>query len=129
MHLRDFLEQHGSQLASTIEKNLTPIYNPLNPEGIDEFEEKIPLLLRRPFPVQSELIKGIAKALYRAGRHHLFVTGDGMRQDDDRPLYCCDGCFSSTGARRLPHAPCRKVDKGDEVDNAGSPRGGHERKK
>jgi SNF2 family DNA or RNA helicase len=76
MHLRDFLEQHGSQLASAIEKNLTPIYNPLNPEGIDEFEGKIPLLLRRPFPVQSELIKGIAKALYRAGRHHLFVTGE-----------------------------------------------------
>ena len=42
MHLRDFLEKHGSQLASTIERNLTPVYNPLNPEGIEKFEEDAP---------------------------------------------------------------------------------------
>jgi SNF2 family DNA or RNA helicase len=76
MHLRDFLEKHGNQLASTIERNLTPVYNPLNPEGIEEFEGKMPMLLRKPFPVQSELIKGISKALYKVRRHHLFVTGE-----------------------------------------------------
>lgn len=48
----------------------------MNPEGVDEFEEKITMLLRKPFPVQTELIKGIAKALYKVGRGHLFITGE-----------------------------------------------------
>jgi SNF2 family DNA or RNA helicase len=74
--LKDFLERHGARLGEKIEQNLTPVYNPLHPEGVEEYGQKMLTLLRKPFPVQAEVIKGISKALYRQGRHHLFVCGE-----------------------------------------------------
>ena len=76
MQLNDFLEKYGSQLAAAVENNLTPVYNPLKPEGVEEFGKKIPTLIRKPFPVQGELIKGLSKALYKKNRQHLFITGE-----------------------------------------------------
>jgi SNF2 family DNA or RNA helicase len=57
-------------------KTLTPVYNPLHPEGVAEYGKRMEKLLRKPFPVQAEVIKGISKALYRNGRRHLFVYGE-----------------------------------------------------
>jgi SNF2 family DNA or RNA helicase len=76
MELRKFIEKYGARLASKVEESLTYLYNPLKPEGILEFEERIPALLRKPFPVQGEIIKGLSKALYSDGRRHLFLTGE-----------------------------------------------------
>jgi hypothetical protein len=74
--LKDFLERHGSCLGEKIEQNLTPVYNPIYPEGVEEYGKKMEELLRKPFPVQAEVIKGISKALYGSGRRHLFVCGE-----------------------------------------------------
>ncbi len=74
--LKDFLERHGARLGEKIEQNLTPVYNPLRPEGVGAYEEKMLPLLRKPFPVQGEVIKGISKALYDLKRRHLFVCGE-----------------------------------------------------
>ena len=74
--LKDFLERHGARLGEKIEQNLTPVYNPLHPEGVEEYGQKMLTLLRKPFPVQAEVIKGISKALYGQGRRHLFVCGE-----------------------------------------------------
>jgi SNF2 family DNA or RNA helicase len=76
MELRKFIEKHGARLASKIEENLTYVYNPLKPEGVEEFERRIPGLVRKPYPVQAEIIKGLSKALYRDGRKHLFLAGE-----------------------------------------------------
>ena len=74
--LKDFLERHGARLGEKIEQNLTPVYNPLHPEGVEEYGQKMLALPRKPFPVQAEVIKGISKALYGRGRRHLFVCGE-----------------------------------------------------
>jgi len=76
MQLKDFLEKYSSQLTATIEQNLTPIYNPLQPTNVEDFERKIPTLLRKPYPVQAEVIKGISKALYKEQRQNLFIVGE-----------------------------------------------------
>ncbi|MEM7827953.1 MAG: DEAD/DEAH box helicase [Candidatus Aenigmatarchaeota archaeon] len=76
MTLREFIEKYSSTLTRRIEESLTPVYNPLVPEGVEEYEGKMPSLLRKPFPVQAEIIKGLSKALYRAGRRHLFLVGE-----------------------------------------------------
>lgn len=74
--LKDFLERHGACLGEKIEENLTLVYNPLHPNGVEEYERTMLGLLRKPFPVQAEVIKGISKALYSSGRRHLFVCGE-----------------------------------------------------
>jgi SNF2 family DNA or RNA helicase len=76
LNLKEFIERHGSALVQKIEQNMTPLYNPLQPEGVEEFEKKISTLLRKPFPVQAEIIKGLSKALYKEGRGRLFVSGE-----------------------------------------------------
>ncbi len=76
MELRKFIEKYGAQLSSRIEENMSYVYNPLKPEGVGEYEQKIPALMRTPYPVQGEVIKGLSKALYREGRNHLFLVGE-----------------------------------------------------
>jgi len=77
MKLKRFLTEYGPQLAGKISNLLAPIYDPVSPpEGNDEFDEKIKGLLRQPFPVQAEIVKGLATALYREGKHRLFVCGE-----------------------------------------------------
>lgn len=74
--LKDFLDRHGARLGEKIEQNLTPVYNPLHPVGVEGYGKNMEVLLRKPYPVQAEVIKGISKALYESGRRHLFVCGE-----------------------------------------------------
>lgn len=76
MKLKEFIESFSGNLVSRIESSLNPLYNPLNPTGVDEFENKIPWLLKKPFRVQEEIIKGLSKALYRSGRNRVFLVGE-----------------------------------------------------
>lgn len=70
--LRDFIEQNGKILGETIEKYLTPVWKPN--EKI--YEREITNLLKKPFSVQKEIIRGLAKALYKEGRRKLFLCGE-----------------------------------------------------
>lgn len=55
---------------------MRPVYNPLNPGKVSHYEGKIKNLLRRPFRVQEEVIKGMSKALYEERLRHLFLVGE-----------------------------------------------------
>ncbi len=74
--LKDWLERHGPAIGELIEKKLTPVYNPLAPEGVEEYGEKLPALLKTPYSVQAEVINGSAKDLFQAGRKRIFVVGE-----------------------------------------------------
>ncbi len=74
--LKEFLERHSARLARKVESSLSPVYNPLQPEGVEEYGEKMQALVRRPFPVQAEVIKAVSKALYGEGRRRLFICGE-----------------------------------------------------
>jgi len=76
MELRKFLEKYGERLVSRVEDTLSYVYNPLKPEGVEGFDPKIPFLLRRPYPVQGEIIRAVSKALYRENLKHLFICGE-----------------------------------------------------
>jgi len=76
MELRTFIEKYGAQLSARIEANMSYIYNPLKPDGVGEYDQKLPALMREPYPVQGEVIKGMSKALYQEGRNHLFLVGE-----------------------------------------------------
>lgn len=75
--LAEFIETHGKAIGEKIEQELTPVYNPDKSDPIAEsFDEKINSLLRIPFPVQKEVIKGLSKAMYYEGRRKLFICGE-----------------------------------------------------
>jgi SNF2 family DNA or RNA helicase len=75
--LAQFIETHGKAIGDKIEQELTPVYNPDKSDTITEsFDEKIDSLLRAPFPVQKEVIKGLSKAMYYEGRKKLFICGE-----------------------------------------------------
>lgn len=74
--LKDWLERHGPAIGQLIEKKLTPVYNPLKPEGVEEYAKRLPALLKTPYSVQGEVIKGAAKALFKAGRKRIFLVGE-----------------------------------------------------
>jgi len=70
--LMEFIERHGKALGEKVERELTPLYNPMEADPATQ----IATLLRNPFPVQEQVIKGLAKALYHEGRKKLFVCGE-----------------------------------------------------
>jgi SNF2 family DNA or RNA helicase len=70
--LMEFIEKHGKALGEKVERELTPLYNPMENDPAVEMAA----LLRNPFPVQEQVIKGLAKALYHEGRKKLFVCGE-----------------------------------------------------
>lgn len=76
MELRKFLDKFGVQLARTIDTNLAPVYNPMKPVGVEQFNQKIAALPKKPFHVQAEIIKALSKALYVEDREHLFLVGE-----------------------------------------------------
>lgn len=76
MKLKEFIDKYSDGIAEVIEERLNPVYNPLKPEGVEEYEAKMPELLRVPFPVQGEVIKAISKALYHQKREKLFIVGE-----------------------------------------------------
>ncbi len=74
--LKEFLDTYGGILGQNIETNLTPVYNPLRPVGVAEFQQRIEALRKTPFRVQGEIIKAVSKAAYRDSREHVFVVGE-----------------------------------------------------
>ncbi len=75
--LREFIEKNGKALGDKIEKVLTPVYNPLKTDSVVEtYTHKIKTLQRKPYPVQEEIIKGLAKAIYHERRERLFLCGE-----------------------------------------------------
>lgn len=74
MTIKDLLNEYSEAISEKIQKELTPIYNP-NDESLEKYETKIKSLLRKPFPVQGEIIKGLSKAMYETKREKLFVCG------------------------------------------------------
>ena len=48
--LKDFLERHGARLGEKIEQNLTPVYNPLHPEGVEEYGQRCSRCYVNPSP-------------------------------------------------------------------------------
>jgi len=70
--LMEFIEKHGKALGEKVERELTPVYNPLDTSPGLEMKP----LLRAPFPVQEEIIKGMAKAMYRLDRKKLYIGGE-----------------------------------------------------
>lgn len=75
--LKEFIEANGKALGDKIEQELTPIYNPEKSDPVVAgYDRGIDNLLRKPFPVQEEVIKGLAKALFNEGRRRLFVCGE-----------------------------------------------------
>ena len=76
MELKKFLEKYGERLVSRVENMLSYVYNPLKPEGTVNFDRKIPSLLRKPYPVQGEIIRAVSKALYQDGLNHIFICGE-----------------------------------------------------
>ncbi len=76
MQLKEFVDRYGGQIATTISTQMEPIFDPIVPSGVEEFVPRLERLLRPPFPVQAEIIKGVAKALYSAKREHNFIVGE-----------------------------------------------------
>ena len=75
--LAEFIETHGKAIGEKIEQELTPVYNTDKADTITEsFDEKIDSLLRAPFPVQKEVIKGLSKVMYYESRKKLFICGE-----------------------------------------------------
>ncbi len=74
--LKEFLDTYGGILGQNIETNLTPVYNPLRPVGVAEFQQRIEALRKVPYRVQGEIVKAVSKAVYRDSREHLFVVGE-----------------------------------------------------
>lgn len=70
--LMEFVERHGKALGEKVERELTPVYNPSNTSPALEMKP----LLRAPFPVQEQIIKGLAKAMYHEGRKKLYACGE-----------------------------------------------------
>ena len=72
--LKEFITNKGNLISKQIEKTLTPLYSV---GGEDKkAEERINELLRTPFPVQKEIVKGLSKAMYQHGREKLFISGE-----------------------------------------------------
>lgn len=40
MELRKFLDKFGVQLARAIDASLSPVYNPMKPSGVEQFNQK-----------------------------------------------------------------------------------------
>lgn len=74
MTIKDLLNEYSEAISEKIQKELTPIYSP-DDKSLEKYETKIKKLLRKPFPVQGEIIKGLSKAMYDEKREKLFVCG------------------------------------------------------
>ena len=73
MNLKDFVEKYHNKLVERLEQDLRPVYQP---DRTAAPSPKIVSLLRKPFPVQTEIIKGMARAMFDLGRRKLFVCGE-----------------------------------------------------
>lgn len=74
--LTEFLSSHGEDLAASLEARLSPVYSPENSEEASRYAARLDALARPLYPVQAEIAKGMAKALYESERVRLFLCGE-----------------------------------------------------
>lgn len=74
--LKDFLFEWGDVLGQKVIDSVAPVYNPLAPEGVEQFEEKLERLKRPLFPSQAEVAKALAKGFYVKGKQSLILCGE-----------------------------------------------------
>ncbi len=77
MTLAAFLDGHAAELAEAVMARCAPLYDPRqgDPEA-DVFGDRLAQLVRRLYPVQAEIAKGLALAAYRRGRRRLLLCGE-----------------------------------------------------
>jgi len=75
LKIKDFVELYGPSISRVIDENLRPVYTPGVSDG-GRYLESIQSLLRRPFRVQEEVIKGLSRAIYEEGRRRIFCVGE-----------------------------------------------------
>ncbi len=75
--LNDFLTHWGDALASKLLKVATPLHDPLKPENVESFQEKLSKIPRvlKPLPIQGEVIKALAKAFYIEKQNSAILVG------------------------------------------------------
>jgi len=74
MSLSGFLGRFGKQLGNKVTQSLDVVYDPSNKDSIEktrDYDERIEKLIRTPFPVQQEIIKGVSLGLYGRNRNNL----------------------------------------------------------
>lgn len=72
--LKDFLDNYGSSLAERIDMELEVIHNPLRDRN-EDMAAFMSRLKKKPFPVQSEVIKGVVK-YFQAGNRAVYITAE-----------------------------------------------------
>jgi len=72
--LKDFLDSYGPSLAKRVNDELEVIHDPLNDQS-KEMDEILDNLNKRPFPVQSQVIKGAVKS-FRNGNRSVYITAE-----------------------------------------------------
>jgi SNF2 family DNA or RNA helicase len=75
MTLAEFVEKHHKRLVERLNKDLRPLYEPTNIADGNK-SEKLQTLLRTPFPVQGEVIKGLSMAMFDKERTKAFICGE-----------------------------------------------------
>jgi len=72
--LKDFLDNYGSSLAERIDRELEVIHDPLRDQD-DNMAVFMSKLKKKPFPVQSEVVKGVVKS-FQAGNRAVYITAE-----------------------------------------------------
>lgn len=72
--LKDFLDNYGPSLAERIDRELKVIHDPLRDKH-DDMDIIMSRLKKKPFPVQSEVIKGAVKS-FQTGNSAVYITAE-----------------------------------------------------
>ena len=72
--LKDFLDNYGPSLAERIDKELVVIHDPLRDQD-ENMDIIMSRLKKKPFPVQSEVIKGAVKS-FQTGNSAVYITAE-----------------------------------------------------
>lgn len=72
--LKGFLDSYGPSLAKRVNDELEVIHDPLNDQSKD-MDKILDNLNKRPFPVQSQIIKGAVKS-FKMGNRSVYITAE-----------------------------------------------------
>ncbi len=75
MTLAKFVEKYHKRLVERLNKDLKPLYEPTSIADANE-SAKMRALLRTPYPVQGEVIKGLSMAMFDRERTKVFICGE-----------------------------------------------------
>ena len=73
-NLKDFMDHYGPSLAERINRELKVIHDPLR-DRHNDMDIIMARLKKKPFPVQSEVIKGAVKS-FRTGNRAIYITAE-----------------------------------------------------